>query len=134
VGVTLGLVSGVFFSAMYIIAISTSEDAGTWPIVPQRLTAFVLAITAALVTRQRPFAGGSATRISLLAGVFGASGVAAVVFGGQRGPIAPVVVAGSMYPAVGVALAWVFMGQVLTPRQIVGLIGALVGVALIALD
>ena len=92
VGVTLGLVSGVFFSAMYIIAISTSEDAGTWPIVPQRLTAFVLAITAALVTRQRPFAGGSATRISLLAGVFGASGVAAVVFGGQRGPIAPVVV------------------------------------------
>jgi drug/metabolite transporter (DMT)-like permease len=133
-GVTLGLVSGLFFSAMYIIAISTSEDAGTWPIVPQRLTAFVLAISAALVTRQRPFAGGSATRISLLAGVFGASGVAAVVYGGQRGPIAPVVVAGSMYPAVAIALAWVFMGQTLIPRQILGVVGALVGVALIALD
>jgi drug/metabolite transporter (DMT)-like permease len=133
-GVTLGLVSVLFFSAMYIIAISTSDDAGTWPIVPQRLTAFVLAISAALITRQRPFAGGSATRISAIAGVFGASGVAAVVYGGQRGPIAPVVVAGSMYPAVAIALAWVFMGQVLTPRQIVGVIGALVGVALIALD
>jgi drug/metabolite transporter (DMT)-like permease len=134
VGVTLGLVSGVFFSAMFIIAISTSDDAGTWPIVPQRLTAFVLAMTAALVTRQRPFARGSSMRISLIAGVFGASGVAAVVYGGQRGPIAPVVVAGSMYPAVAIALAWVFMGQVLTPRQIVGVIGALVGVALMALD
>ncbi|HEX6659156.1 MAG TPA: DMT family transporter [Ilumatobacter sp.] len=134
VGVTLGLVSGLFFSGMYIIAISTSDEAGTWPIVPQRLTAFVLAITAALVTRQRPFAGGSATRVSLLAGVFGASGVAAVVYGGQRGPIAPVVVAGSMYPAVAIALAWVFMGQVLTPRQILGVIGALLGVALMSLD
>lgn len=134
VGVTLGLVSGLFFSAMYIIAISTSDESGTWPIVPQRLTAFVLALAAALVTRQRPFAGGSATRVSVLAGVFGASGVAAVVYGGQRGPIAPVVVAGSMYPAVAIALAWVFMDQVLTPRQILGVIGALVGVALIALD
>jgi drug/metabolite transporter (DMT)-like permease len=134
VGVMLGLFSGLFFSAMYLIAISTSDEAGTWPIVPQRLTAFVLAFGAALLTRQRPFAGGSATRISLLAGVFGASGVAAVVYGGQRGPIAPVVVAGSMYPAVAIALAWAFMGQVLTPRQIVGVAGALVGVGLIALD
>ena len=134
VGVTLGLVSGLFFSAMYIIAISTSEEAGTWPIVPQRLTAFGLAIAAALITRERPFAGGSATRISMLAGVFGASGVAVVVYGGQRGPIAPVVVAGSMYPAVAIALAWIFMGQVLTPRQILGVVGALVGVALMSLD
>jgi drug/metabolite transporter (DMT)-like permease len=134
VGVTLGLISGLFFSAMYIIAISTSDGAGTWPIVSQRFTAFALALAAALATRQRPFAGGSATRMSVLAGVFGASGVAAVVYGGQRGPIAPVVVAGSMYPAVAIGLAWLFMGQVLTPRQILGLIGALVGVALIALD
>ena len=134
VGMTLGLVSGLFFSAMYIIAISTSDEAGTWPIVPQRLTAFVLALAAALITRERPFAGGSATRISMLAGVFGASGVAVVVYGGQRGPIAPVVVAGSMYPAVAIALAWIFMGQVLTPRQILGVVGALVGVALMSLD
>jgi drug/metabolite transporter (DMT)-like permease len=134
VGVMLGLVSGLFFSAMYIIAISTSDDAGTWPIVPQRLTAFVLAMTAALVTRQRAFAGGAATRISMLAGVFGATGVAVVVYGGQRFPVAPVVVAGSMYPAVAITLAWVFMDQVLTPRQILGVAGALVGVALMSLD
>src|SRR5215218_4159912 len=127
VGVTLGLILGLFFSAMYIIAISTSDGAGTWPIVSQRFTAFALALAAALATRQRPFAGGSSTRISVLAGVFGASGVAAVVYGGQRGPIAPVVVAGSMYPAVALGLAWLFMGQVLTPRQTLGLIGALVG-------
>ncbi len=108
---------------MYLIAISTSEEAGTWPIVPQRLTAFVLALGAGIVTRQRPFAGGSATRWSLLAGVFGASGVAAVVYGGQRGPIAPVVVPGSMYPAVAIGLAWMFLGQALTRRQMIGVVG-----------
>lgn len=133
-GIRLGLISGVFFSAMYLIAVSTSEDAGTWPIVPQRATAFVIALTTGLVTRQRPFAGGSSTRWSLLAGVFGASGVAAVVYGGQRGPIAPVVVAGSMYPAVAIGLGWVFLGQTLSRRQVVGVAAALVGVALIALD
>ena len=133
-GVTLGLFSGMFFAAMYIFAISTSENAGTWPIVPQRLTAFALAFSAALIKREKPFAGGNATRISMLAGVFGASGVAVIVYGGQRGPIAPVVVAGSMYPAVAITLAWIFMGQVLTPRQILGVVGALVGVALMSLD
>ena len=29
----------------------------------------------------------------------------------------------SMYPAVAIALAWVFMDQVLTPRQILGVVG-----------
>jgi drug/metabolite transporter (DMT)-like permease len=133
-GIRLGLIAGVLFAAMYLVAVSTSEDAGTWPIVPQRAVAFAIALTAGLVTRQRPFAGGSATRWSLLAGVFGASGVAAVVYGGQRGPIAQVVVAGSMYPAVAIGLGWALLGQALTRRQVLGVAAALTGVALISLD
>ncbi len=132
VGIRLGLIAGAFFAAMYLIAVSTAEDAGTWPIVPQRATAFVIVLAAGLVTRQRPLAGGSATRWSLLAGVFGASGVAAVVYGGQRGPIAQVVVAGSMYPAVAIGLGWALLGQALSRRQVLGVGAALVGVALIA--
>ena len=119
---------------MYLFAVKTSEDAGTWPVVAQRATAFVLAAGAAVVTRQRMFASGAPMRWSLLAGVFGAGGVAAIVYGGQRYPIAPVVVSGSMYPAVAIALAWMFMHQHLTRRQVVGLAGALLGIALIALD
>src|SRR6478752_2212895 len=73
-GVWLGLISGLFFSAMYLIAVSTSDEAGTWPIVSQRATAFVIAVCAGLLTRQRPFADRSSVRASLVAGVFGASG------------------------------------------------------------
>jgi drug/metabolite transporter (DMT)-like permease len=133
-GIVLGLTSGVFFSVMYLTAVATSEETGSWPIVSQRFVAFVLALGYGLARHQRPFAGGSATRWSLLAGVFGASGVASVVLGGQRGPIAPVVVAGSMYPAVAIGLGWLFLGQALTRRQIGGVAAALLGVALIALD
>ena len=99
------------------------------------MTAFVLASRRPGSSRgsaRSPAA--SATRWSLLAGVFGASGVAAVVYGGQRGPLAPVVVSGSMYPAVAIGLAWMFLGQALTRRQVIGVAAALVGVAFIALD
>jgi len=134
VGVTLGALAGVAFAAMFVLAISTSEDSGTWPVVSQRLTAFVLAVGFGLLAGKRPFADLVSVRWSVLAGVLGASGVASTVYGGQRGPVAPVVVSASMYPAVAVGLAWLFMHQRLTHRQLAGLVAALVGVALIAID
>ena len=133
-GVLLGGLAGVGFAAMVLLAVNTSEDSGTWPVVSQRATAFVVAVVVGVVSGRRPFADITSVRWSLLAGMFGASGVAAVVYGGQRGPVAPVVVAGSMYPAVAIGLAWIFMQQRLTQRQVLGLAMALAGVALISLD
>lgn len=133
-GVRLGAGAGVAFAAMFVLAVETSEGAGTWPVVSQRATAFALAVGYGVSRGRRPLADLSSIRWSLLAGAFGATGVASVVYGGQRHPIAPVIVAGSMYPAVAIGLAWLFMQQRLRPRQLVGLAGALVGVALIAAD
>ena len=133
-GIVLGAGSGVFFAAMFLVSVEASEESGTWPIVTQRGTAFVLALIAAAVIRQRPFGPLAPTRWSALAGVLGASGVAAIVYGGQRYPLTPVVVSGSMYPAVAIALGWLFLHQRLSGRQMLGLLFALVGVALIALD
>lgn len=133
-GVVLGALAGIAFAAMFLIAIGTGDEAGTWPVVSQRTTAFALAIAVGLATRRRPLADPASVRWSMLAGASGASGVAAVVYGGQRGPIAPVIVAGSMYPAVAIGLAFVFLHQRLRPRQVLGLVAALIGVALIALD
>jgi drug/metabolite transporter (DMT)-like permease len=45
-----------------------------------------------------------------------------------------VIVAGSMYPAVTVGLAAVFLGERIRFRQSVGIAAALVGVALMSLD
>ena len=134
-GVLLGAMAGVWFAAMFLLAVNTAEEAGTWPVVGQRSTAFVLAVVVGAATGHRPIARDLvAIRWSATAGAFGALGVAAIVFGGQRGPIAPVIVAGSMYPAVVVTLAWLFLGERLRTRQVLGIAAALVGVALISLD
>jgi drug/metabolite transporter (DMT)-like permease len=133
-GVILGGLSGVAFAAMFVIAFSTSEGSGTWPVATQRLTAFVLAVGFGAATRRRTVADLASVRWSLLAGALGSAGVASTVYGAQRGPVAPVIVAASMYPAVAIGLAWLLMGERLTRRQIVGIVAALVGVALIALD
>lgn len=134
-GIVLGALAGMWFATMFLLAVNTAEGAGTWPVVSQRSTAFVLAALVGLMQGNRPIAADLvAVRWSTIAGAFGACGVAAIVFGGQRGPIAPVIVAGSMYPAVVVALAWLFLGERLRRRQLVGIGAALIGVALISLD
>ena len=134
-GVTLGALAGVFFAAMFLLAVNTAESAGTWPVVAQRTTAFVIAACVGVLGPDRPVSKDMvAVRWSLFAGGFGACGVAAIVLGGQRGPITPVIVAGSMYPAVAVGLAWMFLRERLTSRQVAGIVAALIGVCLIALD
>jgi drug/metabolite transporter (DMT)-like permease len=133
-GVMYGVAAGVAFGVMFIIVVSTSEDAGTWPVVTQRMTAFVLASAAGLVLKQRPMATGSPMRTGLIAGAIGALGVASITYGGQRYAVAPVVVSGSLYAAVAIALGWIFLGEKLLNRQIVGVVGAMLGVALLALD
>src|SRR5690606_9900944 len=130
-GVALGCLAGTCFATMFLLAVNTAEASGTWPVVGQRGTALVLAVAAGVATGTRPIAADLvAIRWSAAAGAFGGCGVAAIVFGGQRGPIAPVIVAGSMYPAVVVGLAWVFLGERLRRRQVLGVGAALVGVAL----
>jgi len=134
-GALLGALAGLWFAAMFLLAVNTSEEAGTWPVVGQRTMAFVLAAVVGIVGGHRPISTDLvAVRWSAAAGACGALGVASIVVGGQRGPIAPVIVAGSMYPAVAVALAWMFLDERLRPRQVTGMCAALVGVALIALD
>ncbi len=133
-GIVLGALAGVAFAAMFLLAVESSEDAVTWPVVSQRAVAFVIAVVVGLSRRQAPMADLVSIRWSILAGAAGSTGVASIVLGGQRHPIAPVIVAGSMYPAVAIGLAWMFMQQSLRPRQVIGLLAALVGVALIASD
>lgn len=133
-GVLLGVLAGCAFAAMFVVAAASDEGSATWPVVSQRLTAFVLAMAVGLAQRRRPWADVRSMGGSLLAGALGASGVAATVYGGQRGPLTPVIVAGSLYPAVAVGLGWLFLRQRLSRRQTVGLAAALVGVVLVALD
>lgn len=133
-GLLLGTLAGVAFGVTFIVAAETAVESGTWPVFSQRLCAGVLLVTVALARRVPPLAAPSIARRSAVAGVFGTSGIAASVLGGQRGPIGPVAVGAALYPAVTILLLWLLHGERLRWWQSLGLVAAVAGVALLGLD
>jgi len=132
-GVAHGLAAGAMFAVMFVVGGDTSIDSGVWPIVAQRGTAGLIITATALLLRQKPLAAErDDVKWSSISGAAGAAGVGSIVLGAQRGPIGPVTVVGSLYPVVGIALNWILQGEKLRWWQVIGLIGAVTGVALIA--
>jgi drug/metabolite transporter (DMT)-like permease len=133
-GLTLGAVAGVFFAIMFIVSADTSVDSGIWPMTSQRLVAAMIVTTFSLARGLQPIAELTSARLSVIGGIAGGAGVSAVILGGQRNPLGPIAVAASLYPAITIAAHWVLFGERLRWWQVLGLTGALAGVALIAAD
>ncbi len=133
-GIVHGLAAGAMFAVMFVVGGDTSIESGVWPIVAQRGTAGLIITILAIGMRQKPFAERDDVKWSSISGAAGAAGVGSIVLGAQRGPIGPVTVTGSLYPVVGIALNWLLQGERLRWWQVLGLFGAITGVALIAAD
>ncbi len=135
-GIALAAFAGLAFAAMLLLGAETSAESGLWPLVAQRsVAAMLIAVSGAALGRELLPREASVKRTAAIGGVFGTLGVGAIFIGFQRATTATVgavAVAGSMYPAVTVALRWMFDGERLRWWQAVGLAGSLVGVALIA--
>ena len=67
-----------------------------------------------------------------LGGVAGMGGIACFMAGAQRGSLAVAAVSGSMFPAVTAVLAAMFDKDVLRWWQVIGIVGVLAGVGMIA--
>ncbi len=131
-GILHGLAAGSMFAVALVVSGDTSIDSGVWPIVAQRGTAGIIITVTAMFLRKPPFAARYAVKWSSISGIAGSAGVASIVLGAQRGPIGPVAVTGSLYPVVGIALLWILQGERLRWWQVIGLLGAVTGVAFIA--
>lgn len=131
VGVLHGLGAGLGFAGMFVLLSFTSEQAGTWPLVPGRL-AGAIAVTLwamALKSPLRPVKGSWLPTIG--AGVFAMVGNGLFILAVQRGLLSLVSVLTSLYPAASVLWARVVLKERLRPVQLVGFVLALVAVALI---
>ena len=71
--------------------------------------------------------------ITLLSGVLGGAGIIAFVLGTQRGSLGSVAVTTSMFPVVSSTLSAVFDDDTLHWWQIVGIVGVVGGIGVIAL-
>lgn len=132
-GVAFGLASGVLFGAGIIFLGETMEASGSWPIVAQRSVGMV-AVAVLAKSQGAPLMMPTGVRpIGVLAGLAGGIGMVCLIIGTQTGDLGEVAVAGSMFPAVVAVLSAVFDGDELRWWQGIGIAGAILGTALIAL-
>jgi len=131
--IALSLGAGALFGLFYITFSRVSRDAGMWPVTIERAAASVVLCLLVLLLTRGPVAG--------LRRVFPAVLVIAVLEVGatvplllalQRGPIAVASVVASLYPVTTVLLAGLVLRERLSRLQYVGVVCALVSVALVS--
>ena len=131
--IALSLSSGLFFGLFYIAFSRVSEDAGLWPVTLERSAAAAVLILLALALTEGPIEG--VRRLLPYVLTIGALEVAATVpllLALQRGPVAIASVVASLYPVTTVLLAGFILRERLSRLQYVGVVCALIAVALVS--
>jgi len=132
-GIKIALGSALLWGVSTTLIGETSDDAGVWGPLAQRIVALVVMVSLATSRSVPRFPPRSLFPIVLLSGVLGAAGMIAFVLGTQRGSLGAVAVASSMFPAVSAVLSAAFDDDTLHWWQMLGILGVISGVALMAL-
>lgn len=132
-GVGLSLVASVLFGVSFALVGEAGEDSGVWAPAAQRVTALMVMLalaTARGVPRlpSRPLLGPM-----LISGTCGSLAIVAFALGAQQGSLAAVAVSASMFPAVSATLAAAFDEDTLRWWQLIGILGVVGGITLMAL-
>jgi drug/metabolite transporter (DMT)-like permease len=133
-GAGLGLVAAACFGAFLIAFDRAATDDPYWATLVLRLGSVALLAGVALAVGPRPSRALGAATFLLLGsiGLLDAAGNALFAVASTKGVVGVVAVLSSLYPVVTVALARFVLKERLQPRQAVGVVCALAGVALIA--
>jgi drug/metabolite transporter (DMT)-like permease len=131
-GLWLAVLAGVMFGLFFIACKQAGHYAVFWPLVTARVasTLLMLVIVAFSVSDQRPLR--PALVPILFSGILDTSANALFIAATQRGRLDVTSVLSSLYPASTVILARIFLKERLSAAQNLGIIGALISVALIA--
>ncbi len=132
-GIGLSLAASVLFGVSFALVGGAGDDSGAWAPAAQRVTALVVMLalaTARHVPRlpPRPLVGPM-----LISGTFGSLAIVAFALGTQQGSLATVAVAASMFPAVSATLAALFDEDTLRWWQMIGILGVIGGISLMAI-
>jgi len=124
--------SGVVFGLNFVLIHQVPHDAHLWPLVFGRLSASVIVVLATLLTGNFVVPQGLPMRLALLAGALDTAANVAMLWALQGSLLSLASVLISLYPAATVALAIVVLKERVTRWQALGMVLALVSVAMIA--
>ena len=126
-GLTWGLASGLSYGTGLSVLVEVSDAAGVWPAVSQRIVGTIVLGTAAVLTKSVLWPPAGHRVNGMTAGVFaGLSSVFALI--GLAIDAPPTVVTQSMFPVVSVIVGFLYFGDSVARRQIVGIVLVLAGI------
>lgn len=127
---TLG--SGIAFGLNFVLIDQAPVDAGLWPLVFARTTATILVVAIALGSGNLRAPTGTPLRLAVLAGVLDTGANVTMLLALQASLLSLAGVLMSLYPAATVVLAIVVLRERVNRGQVVGMVAALVAVAMIS--
>jgi len=132
-GAKLAVASAVMVGIAFVMLGEASATGGAWTPFVQRVVAFVMLAGLAVHRRLPVLVTAGVRPVMIASGCFGGLAIMAFISGTRRGSLGEVAVAASMYPVVTATLAAGFDDDTLNARQMLGIVGVVGGIALMAL-
>jgi drug/metabolite transporter (DMT)-like permease len=131
-GLALAMISGVGFALFYIFIKQAGSGAALWIAAASRASSLVATALITLLGRKFSPTYRLGFAIALLAGCIDVTGTFLFIRASQTGRLDTAVILSSLYPALTVVLARIFLGEHFTRWRTVGMVAALVAVPMIA--
>jgi len=131
-GIGMAVLAGIGFAGFYLCIHQADNASALWVAACSRSAS--LLVTAAIVLFGRQFRAvpASMLAIAVLAGILDITGSVVFIRAAQIGRLDDAVVLSSLYPAVTVVLARVFLHEHFSRARTIGMVAALVAVPMIA--
>lgn len=132
-GLGLPLLSGLGFGLYFIFMNQGSQEALLWPMIASRAAGTITIALILSFKRERWLPQSTLWPLFLLNACLDVGGNAFFILAGQAGRLDVAAVLGSLYPALTVLLAWLLLRERIAPRQLLGILVALVAIALMTI-
>ena len=130
-GLGLALLAGLGFGTFLVCIHQAGADSVCWPMAAALASSFVVSALI-LAVQGGSLPGRSAMNVVIIAGTLDSCGNVLFVLASKYGRLDVAAILSSLYPAVTVLLAWLFLKERITWLQTAGMTAALIAVPLIA--
>lgn len=126
-----GVLASTGFAVQYLALAQAGPNAGIWPVTAGRVTATATALALALWAGRRPRLRPAHSLWAAGCGAVAAAALVCYLLATRQDLVVVVVVLANLYPVIPVLLGITVLGERLSRRQVVGLVGAMTAVGLI---
>jgi drug/metabolite transporter (DMT)-like permease len=131
-GLLTAVLAGCGFAGFYLCIHRAGEGSALWIAVCSRLASFLVTLAFVVVGRQFRAIPKSIAGVAIVAGILDTGGSAAFIRASQLGRLDSAVFISSLYPAVTVILARIFLHEHFSRARTIGMLAALAAVPMIA--